>query len=381
MQKIACFVTPHGFGHATRTIAVVEALQRIIPDLHPHFFTTVPQSLFAETLKDFSYHPFSCDIGLVQKNGLQADLPATIKSLDSFLPFDEKLICDLAEQIEGCCLVLCDIAPLGIAVADKAEIPSVLIENFTWDWIYRAYLDDYPELQHTITYLSRQYRKAGVHIRCQPYCGSTVGDFECGPIFRTIRSTRTEMRKRLSCTNRRTVLISMGGIDLQLPFIKQLPAIKDTFFILTGQNKTKRCGKNILLLGRDSPYYHPDLINASDLVVCKSGYSTITECVQAGVPIVTVGRTSFPETGLTLLINSYISQKKQQLQQQTVPISLQSFCAAHSPSKPADPTCYGERVTTFHSQLSSDRDSLYLGLNNTVVTTILLSHAKHSYNI
>ncbi len=298
MHEIACFITPHGFGHATRMIAVLEALQKVIPDLHPHLYSTVPKALFAETLAHFSYHPLSCDIGLVQKNGLQADLPATIKGLESFLPFQDALIEELAEKVQGCNLILCDIAPLGIAVAREAGITSVLIENFTWDWIYRAYLTDHLELQPAINYLDAQYQKADIHIRCQPYCGKTRGDFECGPIFRRIRTKRSKIRKNLNCKNKRLVLISMGGIDLELPFIQQLPVIKDTFFILAGQKKTQHLGKNILLLARDSEYYHPDLINAADLVICKSGYSTIAECVQAGVSIVTVGRSRFPESAV-----------------------------------------------------------------------------------
>lgn len=296
MTEIACFITPHGFGHATRMAAVLEGLQKEIPDLHPHLYTTVPESLFAETLNTFSYHPLSCDIGLVQKNGLQADLPATINRLHDFLPFKDSLISELAGKIQECRLVLCDIAPIGIAVAKEAGITSVLIENFTWDWIYKAYLPHYPELEPAISYLASHYQEADVHIRCKPCCGSAQGDLECSPIFRRIRTKRDEIRKRLHCKNKIIVLISMGGIDLELPFINQLPAHSDTFFILTGQEKSRHLAENILLLARDSNYYHPDLINSADLVICKSGYSTIAECAQAGVPIVTVGRTRFPES-------------------------------------------------------------------------------------
>lgn len=92
------------------------------------------------------------------------------------------------------------------------------------------------------------------------------------------------------------VLISMGGVDLRLPFIDQLAALPDTLFVLAGQQQTAIQGDNILLLARQSPFYHPDLINGSDLVVCKSGYSTVAECYQAGVTPLTVGRATFPES-------------------------------------------------------------------------------------
>ena len=296
MMEIACFITPHGFGHATRMTAVLEALQERIPHLHPHLFTTVPKSLFAESLQHFSYHPLPCDIGLVQKDGLRADIPATIKVLQKFLPFDPLLLAKLADQIQGCQLVLCDIAPIGIAVARIAGIQSVLIENFTWDWIYKAYLQDNPGLRPAMEYLAAQYRQAGVHIRCQPSCGTMRGDLECGPIFRRIRTERTELRKKLLCGNRKVVLISMGGINIELPFIDQLADCKEAFFILAGQKTSHRLQDTVLLLARESGFYHPDLINGSDLVICKRGYSTITECAQAGDSRVTVGRARFPES-------------------------------------------------------------------------------------
>ncbi len=300
MHEIACFITPHGFGHATRMTGVLEALHRRIPDLHFHLFTTVPESLFAETLANFSYHPLACDIGLIQKNGLEADLPATISRLQDFLPFQDTLVQELADKISGCRLVLCDIAPLGIAVAREAGITSVLVENFTWDWIYRAYLPNHPDLLPAIDFLSAQYQQVDIHIRTEPVCDNTSkGDLVCSPIFRRIRKQRCEIRKELHCrNNQRVVLISMGGIEQKLPFINELSAFPDTLFLLAGQPQSSILADNVLLLSRDSRFYHPDLINAADLVVCKSGYSTVSECYQAGVPLVTVGRTTFPESAV-----------------------------------------------------------------------------------
>lgn len=298
ITEIACFITPHGFGHATRMTAVLEALQKRSPDIHPHLFTTVPKSLFAETLTSFSYHSLACDIGLIQKSGLQADLPATISRLQEFLPFDTTLVKELSCKITECRLVLCDIAPLGIAVAKEAGITSVLIENFTWDWIYKAYLPRNPALQPFIDSLAVYYKQVDLHIRTEPACSTGKVDFNCDPIFRNIRSKRQKTRERLNCGSKNVILISMGGIDLELPFVNKLPAVSNCFFLLAGQKETRHIADNVLLLSRDSAFYHPDLINAADLVVCKSGYSTVAECYQAGVPIVTVGRTTFPESAI-----------------------------------------------------------------------------------
>ena len=51
--------------------------------------------------------------------------------LAELLPYSEELLNDLARQCAGCRFILADIAPLGIAVAQRTGIPSVLVENFT----------------------------------------------------------------------------------------------------------------------------------------------------------------------------------------------------------------------------------------------------------
>jgi hypothetical protein len=71
--ELACFVSPHGFGHATRTIALLQALQNRIPRLKATIFTTVPPSLFQSSGINCSYHQMSTDVGLVQRDAFTED--------------------------------------------------------------------------------------------------------------------------------------------------------------------------------------------------------------------------------------------------------------------------------------------------------------------
>ena len=89
----------------------------------------------------FVYHDCVTDVGLIQRTSMLEDPDETVKALDRFLPFSEAYTAELADLIvqTGFSLAVCDIAPLGIAVAERAGIESVLVENFTWDWIYRGY--------------------------------------------------------------------------------------------------------------------------------------------------------------------------------------------------------------------------------------------------
>ena len=53
---------------------------------------------------------------------------------------------------------------------------------------------------------------------------------------------------------------------------------------------------NVSLLPQRGPFFHPDLIAASDAVVGKAGYSTLAEVYAAGVPFGYIPRKIFPES-------------------------------------------------------------------------------------
>ena len=145
-DSLAVFVTPHGFGHAARACAVIEALSARRP-VAAHVFTTAAEWFFADSLRvPWTYHAVRTDIGLVQRDALDEDPAATARELDRFLPFDAALVDRLAAELRvlGCAAVLCDIAPLGIAVARAAGLPVALVENFTWDWICLLYTSPSP---------------------------------------------------------------------------------------------------------------------------------------------------------------------------------------------------------------------------------------------
>ncbi len=296
MKEIACFISPHGFGHATRTTAILEPLQKLVPDLHPHIFTTVPESLFSETLNPYTYHSAQTDIGLEQKSAMEVDLEKTIKNLDGFLPFSQDLIQQYALSCSTCSLILCDISPLGIAVARELDIPSILVENFTWDWIYKPYT----ELNFYAQQLQKEFNRATYHIQTKPLCQHKSPDLLCGPVFRNFRETRSTVRKKLGTGPRKIIIITTGGISQNLPIWKEMSRMSEFLFILLGQQRSDKVGENILLVETQTTFYHPDLINCADLVVCKAGYSTIAECFQAGVRIIAVGREDFPESEILI---------------------------------------------------------------------------------
>ncbi len=301
-RRIAVFVTPHGFGHAARASAVMAALLEKLPGIHFDIYTKVPAWFFGESIPvdAFRYHDCQTDIGVVQETPMQEDLPATLRALDAFLPFDPGLVSSLSDELRAQDdeLVICDIAPLGIAVAAAAGVPSVLVENFTWDWIYTGYLEAEPGFEPYIRYLRGVFQSASVHIQATPVSAPVPEALlVTDPIGRAPLTPASEIRRRLNIPEGdRMVLVTMGGIPEQFKFLEQLPNMKGIHLVIPGGSSVPQFTAQVALLPHHSSFYHPDLIHASDAVIGKAGYSTIAETYHAGAPFGYVIRQGWRES-------------------------------------------------------------------------------------
>ncbi len=117
-------MSPHGFGHATRSAAVIEELCRRRPEVRPEIFTSLPRWLFEDSLGvPFGIQPALTDVGLAQRNSLEEDPSATADQLDRFLPLEGERVETAAARLRelGCRLAVADISPLGIAAARPAR--------------------------------------------------------------------------------------------------------------------------------------------------------------------------------------------------------------------------------------------------------------------
>jgi len=296
--RLAFFISPHGYGHAARSSAVMTALNEST-GAEFDLYTTVPRWFFDESIEGlFRYYEVVCDVGFAQSSALTYDLRATVDALRDLLPFDPVLLDTLAARVleAGCSAVLCDIAPLGIAVAERAGLPSVLIESFSWQWLYEPLHGRAPELEQFSDELERWWRKATVHIQTEPLCWrDAAAQALVDPISRVPRQEREKIRTALDIPlDARMVVITMGGYAEGMPFLKRLRAMSDVTFVVTGADETARDG-NLVLFGSQSAIFMPDLLRAADALVAKLGYGITAEAWREGLPYAFVSRRDFRE--------------------------------------------------------------------------------------
>ena len=299
---VAVVVSPHGFGHAARISAVIESLCALRPDLTIHLLTTVPRWFFADGLTcRFKLHRVTTDVGLVQRNPLEEDLGATVHRLDRLLASPAGPMDRIATTIGrlGCRLVMCDISPLGLAAARRLGLPGVLVENFTWDWIYRGYDPSHPRLLEHGRTMAGFFRGSDLHIQTEPWCRKAAGGKGVAPVARRSLTPPPVTRSRLGVSDGDPlVLLTMGGVRWNYRALATLENHPRAHFVVPGgADRADRRGRLTVLPFR-SGFHHPDLVAASDVVVGKLGYSTVAEAHQSGAAMAYIARPRFPESGV-----------------------------------------------------------------------------------
>ena len=307
---LGCFITSHGFGHAARSLSVLAELQTLVPALRFEIFTKSPYWFLKENLdpSSFTHHDVNVDIGLVQKSPFQHDLAATLDRLNDFLPISQSSIDSLSDTLvqRGCRAILCDISALGIAVANAIGVPSILLENFTWDWMYEEYLNEMPAFSDSIEYLRSIYALANLHLQTEPVCNPRAGTFPLPPISRRFRMSPDTTRTSLDVLPKeQLVLLTTGGIRGSYDMLDRLRARSDVRFLLSGSSETLRRDGNLIHLPHRSGHHHPDLVRASDAIVGKAGYGTVAETLAAGIPFAHVLRGNFRESPI---LGTYIDE-------------------------------------------------------------------------
>lgn len=133
-------LTPHGFGHAARTLAILSNLRQRWPEVRLIVATTSPTWLLQANMGgEFTHRPVALDVGVVQTDGITQDLAATHTALVALQAQRDALIAQEAALIrqEDVQLVFGDIPALAVAIAQAAGRPCWMASNFGWDFIYR----------------------------------------------------------------------------------------------------------------------------------------------------------------------------------------------------------------------------------------------------
>jgi L-arabinokinase len=312
-QAIVFYISGHGFGHASRSIEVINAILAQRPETRVGVRTSAPRWLFDLTVKGkVTYSTLECDTGVVQVDALTLDEADSIRRAASF---HSDLVTRAASETRalrelGAGIIVGDIPPLAFAVGASAGIPSIGLGNFTWDWIYA----DYPRVRLAPSLLPAirgAYSKASMALRLPMSGGfesfSNVRDVPF--VARHASRSRDEVCKLLKLPSDKPIILSsFGGVGLSGLDTEVISKFKKYTVITAVTAPLGRAQKNapaaerkgsFITINEEAMYgiglRYEDLVGAAEAVVTKPGYGIVSECIANDAAILYTPRGHFPE--------------------------------------------------------------------------------------
>ena len=303
---LCVYISGHGFGHASRQIEIINTAARRLKGARFLLRTTAAPWLFERTIQaPYTLDARPVDTGVVQIDGLHLDAAATAERARRFYAeFDALVDAEAALLREaGVSLVLSDAPPLACAAARRADIPCVVVANFTWDWIYQGFGREFSAGPAVIPTIQEAYREATGAWRLPMH-----GGFET---FETIRDVPLvarhatwdprDTRRVLDLpSDRPLALASFGGFGVHGLDLAALDCLRDWDVVVTGQARPSGSApRGVHFLGDTEVYdrgvRYEDLVSACEVVLTKPGYGIVSECIANDTAIVYTPRGNFAE--------------------------------------------------------------------------------------
>lgn len=276
-MRYVFYITNHGFGHASRNVAIME---RLIAQDSEAFIAVKTDNIrcnfIKKNLKEYSdsieYYSNCQEVGLILKPGeMKPDLQR-MKMLikEDFVCWDHYISKEITFLLEfKPDIVISDVVSWAIKAASDCGIKSILIGNFTWAQMYQSFYDQ--EIWGPYLEYYKMADKAiwyEIHDKSlEEYCEDT----SCVSLV-TRKVDKRTVEKIKSQHKNPFVFISVGA-SAELEKEIDVGALPYDFAITRGLNIK---GDNVNILPDDT-INTPDYIAAADYIIAKGGWSTVAE--------------------------------------------------------------------------------------------------------
>jgi L-arabinokinase len=298
MQKIAYYITAHGYGHGTRSCDILNALHKTAPEVQLVVKTDLPLAFMQSRLPaDIKIIPGAFDVGLIQKDAIQVDLEASLKAVEKLHAHENRLIEGEMNFIasENIGVVVADIPAIPLEAAKRAEVPAIATGNFGWDWIYSDFVKLDPRWQRHVDAFRRVYEQTDLLLR-QPFADPMTA-FPNRIDLPLLAKPGTDCRERIAQLSgadprKKWVLLAFTSLNLTPSAVKRLSHFKRCENFTVEPLELADSGIHCLSLSTAS---FADILASMDVVVTKPGFGIVSECIVNNKPIIYTDRENFLE--------------------------------------------------------------------------------------
>jgi hypothetical protein len=308
VPSVFFYISGHGFGHTVRQIAIINAVGERLPAIDLVVCTSAPRRIFDHTVRvPITFIERPNDTGVVQIDSVRLDERATIAlASDFYRALPRRAEAEAADlRAHDARLVISDAPPLACAAAATAGIPSCVVSNFTWDWIYEGYAAELRAAPDLLPIIRDAYSQAHEGWRLPLHGGfATVPRVRNVPFVARHASadrTRDDVRRELSLPGDKPLaLVSFGGYGVNGLEAMQFDCLDVVDLVMTAPaaNIPPLAGPAHWIAEEDlyaRGFTYVDLVAAVDVVVTKPGYGIIADCVANHTAMLYTSRGRFVE--------------------------------------------------------------------------------------
>jgi uncharacterized protein (TIGR00661 family) len=301
LNKICFYTSDYGYGHAARDIALIkritkEGLAEVTVKTEKAF------DFMRQSLPGCDVIRQCNDMGPVYKNdSIMIDCDLTEKALEGWISsWDRYIRAEMSFCREkGIDLIISDIAPQPFLVAEGLGVPGIGFSNFTWHYIFSNLLGTRPATER----LKEAY-EAGDMAMVLPFHEEMrlfQARKEISLVSRDFTVRRDAMRAKLGLSGGE-ILIHMGaGMSLHTGIFRRLKDIDLNHKKLLLSSDVELPGglpPEKLLRIPSTETESQNYLAASDMIVSKAGYSTVSEAIRGRVPMFLFRREGYEEDSL-----------------------------------------------------------------------------------
>ncbi|MFP4051014.1 MAG: glycosyltransferase [Thermoplasmata archaeon] len=294
MKRIAYYISDHGYGHAARSIAVIKRMIHDNSDIEVIVNCSYPLQFVIDTLVNeerVKFRRVRNDFGYYTDGNFEIDIDKTetrlklcLGNIDSYIRSESKF--SKKKDID---LIISDISAKPFEVAEKVEIPSIGISNFTWWEVYRDMIGDTKEVEK----IKNMYQKADLGLKLPLDTDSSpfTEEKEVGLVAREPTRSYSEMREVLNHSEDKSLVYFSHGksVNENNGFNIEIPdSLKSEMNLMSFSDNP--IIKNPDYVIQEDENDVQDYIAASDLVISKFGYSTVAEAIRTKKPMILTKR-------------------------------------------------------------------------------------------
>ncbi len=298
-RGIAYYITAHGYGHGVRSCDIIRALNRLHPEQNIVIVSDLPVSFFENRLEKESYtlRAGSFDLGMVQLDSIRVDVAASLHGVLGLLGRRHELVAQETEFLRaaGIGLVVVDIPGIPLEAAARLDLRRIAVGNFSWDWIYSAFVGTDSRWGPVVRAFEEEYSKADLLLRL-PFSPEMKAfpRIEDIPLVASPGRNRRRDLAALSGADPRKkwILISFTTLDWSEEALDNVERLNLYEFFTVLPLVWRR--KNIHAIDREKVPF-PDVVASMDGVITKPGFGILSDCLVNAKPIIYADRRDFPE--------------------------------------------------------------------------------------